>query len=72
MNPVAERFIELSVLKQHRKLTLSETQEFNESFKHLEKREWQKAKLKELSYFAHVTNDTDWQHQICAELEKLH
>ncbi len=71
MNPVAERFIELSVLKQHRKLTLSETQEFNESFKHLEKREWQKAKLKELSYFAHITDDIDWQHELCSELEKL-
>ncbi len=71
MNPVAERFIELSVLKKHRRLTLSESMEYNESFKHLEKREWRKSKLKELSYLASVTNDTDWQHEICSKLEQL-
>ncbi len=72
MNIVAERFIELSILQKHRRLTLSETQEFNESFKHLEKREWQKAKLKNLSLVASMIDDTDWQHEICAEIEKLH
>lgn len=71
VNPVADRFIELSILKQHRKLTLSETREFNESFRYLEKLEWKKTKLKNLSYVAHITDDTDWQHEICAELEKL-
>ncbi len=72
MNIVAERFIELSILQKHRRLTLSETQEFNESFKHLEKLEWQKAKLKNLSLVASMIDDTNWQHEISAEIEKLH
>lgn len=72
VNVVAERFIELSILKKHRKLTLSETREFNESLKHLEKLEWKKAKLKNLSLIASMIDDTNWQHEICAEIEKLH
>ncbi|GGB41384.1 hypothetical protein GCM10011409_18630 [Lentibacillus populi] len=72
MNVVAERFIELSILKKHRRLTLSETREFNESLKHLEKLEWQKAKLKNLSLAASMIDDVDWQHEICEKLEKLH
>lgn len=71
MDPVAERFIELSVIKRHRKLTISETREYNESFKHLEKLEWEKAKIKNLSLAAHITDDIDWQHDLCSELEKL-
>ncbi|GIN71183.1 hypothetical protein J14TS2_16580 [Bacillus sp. J14TS2] len=71
MHAVLERFIELSILKKHRKLSQSETREFNESLKLLEKNEWQKAKLKNLSLVASMIDDTDWQHQICSDLEKL-
>lgn len=72
MNVVAERFIELSVLQRHRKLTLFEANDLKICLKYLEKLEWQKAKLKELSYLASMTNDVDWQHELCAKLEKLY
>ncbi|MCJ7839952.1 hypothetical protein MUB24_03295 [Lederbergia sp. NSJ-179] len=71
MNLVAERFIELSVLQKHRRLTRSEKQDLNIALKHLEKLEWRKAKLKNLSLVASISNDVDWQHEICAKLEKL-
>lgn len=72
MNIVAERFIELSILGRHRKLSVTEKQEMQESIRFLEKLEWKKAKLKNLSLAASMINDLDWQHEICSELEKLH
>lgn len=71
MNIVAERFIELSILQRHRELNASETREIIESIQYLEKLEWKKAKLKNLSLMASMTDDVVWQHEICTDLEKL-
>lgn len=72
MNIVAERFIELSILGRHRKLSVTEKQEMQESIRFLENLEWQKAKLKNLSLVASMTDDIDWQHKLCSQLEKLY
>lgn len=71
MNIVAERFIELNILQRKRRLTQSETKEMNESLNYLEQLEWQKAKLKNLSLLASMTDDVSWQHEICSELDQL-
>src|SRR5690606_32181201 len=67
-NVVAERFIELLVIESYRPLNDSEIKELQESFEYLKQRQWQ---LKNMSLMAHMTNDTEWQHEICAEIEKL-
>ncbi|WP_438769223.1 DUF7667 family protein [Brevibacillus sp. JB24b] len=35
------------------------------------KRAWEIAKLKNLSLVASLTNDKEWQHELCAKLEKI-
>lgn len=32
---------------------------------------WNIARLRTLSFLAHETNDVEWQHQICAEIDRL-
>lgn len=71
MGIVAERFIELSILQTKRRLTPLEKREMNEALVYLEEREWEKAKLKNLSLMATMTNDSDWQHDICKEIDRL-
>lgn len=71
MNTVAERFIELCIIERRRALTQQEVYELNEALDYLENLEWEKSKLKNLSYIASLTNDIEWQHEICAKLDKL-
>ena len=68
---VAERFIELVVTQHYRPLTEMEKRELHESYQWLVNRQWKVARLKNLSYVAHITGDTEWQHEICRELERL-
>lgn len=70
-NVVAERFIELLVIESYRPLNDSEIKELQESFEYLKQRQWKLWKLKNMSLVAHMTNDVQWQHEICAEIEKL-
>lgn len=71
MDIVADRFIELSIAEKYRRLTKAERYEKNECLKYLENQQWKLAKLKNLSLMAHMTNDHDWQHEICDEIEKI-
>lgn len=71
MSVVADRFIELSVIERYRRLTKTERYEKKECIKYLTERQWKLAKLKNLSLMASMTNDHDWQHEICAEIEKI-
>lgn len=71
MSVVADRFIELSVIERYRRLTKTERYEKKECLEYLEKQQWKLAKLKNLSLMAHMTDDTEWQHEICAEIERL-
>jgi len=68
---VAERFIELVITQHYRPLTGAEMKEFMESYQWLINRQWKIAKLKNLSLVAYQANDTEWHHEICAELERL-
>lgn len=71
MIPFQQRIAELWRKQKHQPLTDEENTEFvmclnlNEGYAH------QMAKLEELSFQAHVTNDYEWLHQICADIEKL-
>lgn len=71
MNIVAERFIELSILQTKRRLTPTEKREMNEALVYLEEREWEKAKLKNFSLMASMTNDSDWQHDLCRQIDQM-
>lgn len=71
MSIVAERFIELCILERKRPLTKQEVYELNEALDYLERLEWEKAKLKNLSLMASMTNDTEWQHELCKELDQI-
>lgn len=71
MTGFQQRIAELWRIQKQRKLTNDEMSEMclcldaNEGYAH------KLAKLEELSYQAHQTNDWDWLHEICAEIEKL-
>ena len=71
MHVVAERFIELVVTQHYRPLTETERKELIESYQWLVNRQWRVAKLKNLSLVAYMSGDTEWQHEICRELERL-
>lgn len=71
MNIVAERFIELCILERKRTLTQQEVNELNESLDYLERLEWEKAKLKNLSLLASMTDDSEWQLNLCKEIDQL-
>jgi len=68
---VAERFVELAVTMHYRPLTETERKELIESYQWLVNRQWRVAKLKNLSLVAYMSGDTEWQHEICLELERL-
>jgi hypothetical protein len=70
--PYHQRLAELSTIKkQKRKFTVQEESDYeyclylNESFA------WKIANLENLSLVASMTNDYEWQHEICAQIELL-
>lgn len=71
MHVVVDRFIELSVVEQYRRLTKNERYEKNECLKYLTERQWKLAKLQNFSLMASETNDNEWQHDICREIDQL-
>lgn len=71
MNVVADRFIELAIAEQYRQLTKIEQCEKQECLKYLEERQWKLARLYNFSLMAYETNDHDWHHNVCAEIERL-
>ena len=71
MSVVADRFSELMMIGRYRPLSQKELQEVNESIQYLDNRMWKLARLYNFSLMAYMTNDHDWQHEICAEIERL-
>lgn len=71
MRGVHERLAELYMVGQKRPLTNEETLELNICMKANAEWIWKMNKLKTLSLLASQTNDMDWQHEICARIEKL-
>lgn len=68
---VVNRFVELAVLDDFRGLSASEQMERRECLEYLKRREIKLSKLKNLSLVASMTDDTEWQHEICAKIEKV-
>ncbi|SDI54258.1 DUF7667 family protein [Natribacillus halophilus] len=68
---VAERLVRLILEADYRPLTDHEQAEVNESKQYLKNFYWEKEKLSAMSYIAYTTEDYEWQHEICSEVEKL-
>ncbi|MBG9775845.1 DUF7667 family protein [Brevibacillus laterosporus] len=68
---VHQRMAELWFINKTRELTDSEMDEMSHCLSVNAKRAWEIAKLKNLSLVASLTSDTEWQHELCAKLEKI-
>ena len=68
---IYQRLAELWMLQKKRDLTDAEQDEFIICMEANVKRAWKIIRLENLSLAASLVNDTEWQHQICAELDKL-
>jgi hypothetical protein len=71
MHSVHQRLGELFYLGKHRDLTEDEQREFEQCLEWNMQRCLSLAKLYNLSLAAHVGDDTNWQHEICAKIDKL-
>lgn len=72
MDSVEHRQHELiGKLLKERQLDAQESQDLKHCHQVLTKRMWALAQLENLSLMASMTDDTDWQHQICAEIDQL-
>ncbi|MED1789211.1 hypothetical protein P4V47_17265 [Brevibacillus laterosporus] len=68
---VHQRMAELWFINKTRELTDSELTEMSHCLRANAQRAWEIAKLKNLSLIASLTNDTDWQHELCSRIEKI-
>jgi len=69
--PVHERLAELWVIRSRRPLTEAEETDFEHCLALNASYCRQLAHLKNLSLLAAMTNDIEWQHEICSRIEKL-
>lgn len=69
--PYHQRLAELRTLKKSRKLTEQEESDFDYCLHINESYVWRMVKLENLSLLASETNDYEWQHEICAQIERL-
>lgn len=68
---VHQRMAELTTINKRRPLTESEMNEMAQCLEANANRAWKLAKLENMSLLASMTNDTEWQHKICSQIEKL-
>ncbi|MDF9411007.1 hypothetical protein E1B06_04635 [Brevibacillus laterosporus] len=68
---VHQRMVELWFINKTRELTDSEMTEMSHCLSANAQRAWEIAKLKNLSLIASMTNDIDWQHELCSRIEKI-
>lgn len=71
MGVIHERIAELWTLKQQRPLSDKEYAEFTQCLDANARHYWKLAQLKNLSLLASMTEDTEWQHEICAKIDQL-
>jgi hypothetical protein len=71
IHPVHRRLAELWTLSRNRKLTQSETEEFDQCLQVNAKLCWEMAYLENLSLLASMTNNIEWQHDICREIDQF-
>lgn len=68
---VHQRMAELTTINKKRPLTESELEEMAHCLEANANRAWKMALLENFSLMASMTNDTSWNMEICAEIEKL-
>ncbi|MBG9776227.1 DUF7667 family protein [Brevibacillus laterosporus] len=68
---VHQRMAELWIINKTRELTNSEMEEMSHCLSANAKRAWEIAKLINLFLVASLTNDTEWQHELCSRIEKI-
>ncbi|ATO47802.1 hypothetical protein ABD72_23325 [Brevibacillus laterosporus] len=68
---VHQRMAELWFINKTRELTDSEMTEMSRCLSANAKKAWEIAKLKNLFLITSMTNDTEWQHELCARIGKI-
>lgn len=71
MMPFHQRMAELWTIRKSRNLSKEEQAELNMCLEANANHIWNAIKLKNLSLLASITKDYEWQHDICAKLEKF-
>lgn len=71
MLPMHMRMAEIWTINQRRELTESEMKEMHMCMRANADYAYKLADLYNLSLMASMTDDWDWQHEICAEIDKL-
>lgn len=71
MGIIYNRLAELYILQSLRKLSSMEETELAECLAANTNYEWKRARLLNFSLMASMTNDMDWQHEICMQLEEI-
>jgi hypothetical protein len=69
--PVHQRIAELWVRNQNKGLNDSELLEFNLCMKKFVTQMWKMAYLENMSLMASMTNDVDWQFEVCKEIDEF-
>lgn len=72
MWPVHQRLGELWFKQKKRTLSNEEEIEFNQCLEANMRKAWKLAQLKNFSLMASIINDTDLQHEICQQIDKVY
>jgi hypothetical protein len=68
---VNQRIAELWTIKKAKPLTRSEEIELDLCLQAITNYMWKLNELENLSFLAYEINDMDWQHELCASIDKL-
>jgi hypothetical protein len=71
VKPCHQRLAELFLLYKRRTLTAEEVMEMQHCLAANAKYCWEMAYLENMSLLASMTNDMNWQHEICADIDAL-
>jgi len=71
VNAVEQRLAELWTISKQRDLTEKEMYEIGQCLEWLANDVWKRIKLENLSLLASMTNDTDWQLEVCRRIDEL-
>ena len=71
IHPAHQRMAELWTIGRTRRLTPEEQTELDQCMQVNAKLCWEMACLENLSLLASMTHDTDWQHDICRQIEEF-
>lgn len=69
--PIHQRLAELWTANKRRQLTPEEMSEVQHCLSENSKYCWKVAYLENASLMASMTNDVDWQHEVCREIDEL-